>query len=77
MSITLHWFLPTSGDGRTIVERFHANRWLHGHGQVGYPQFDRVARSSKKAVVDRGAGSRAARVASTGKSSKTKCARLI
>ncbi|PRY32653.1 LLM class flavin-dependent oxidoreductase [Umezawaea tangerina] len=26
MSVTLHWFLPTSGDGRTIVERFHANR---------------------------------------------------
>lgn len=28
MSLTLHWFLPTSGDGRTIVERFHANRSL-------------------------------------------------
>ncbi len=26
MSVTLHWFLPTSGDGRTIVERFHAGR---------------------------------------------------
>ncbi|WP_158885800.1 LLM class flavin-dependent oxidoreductase [Amycolatopsis anabasis] len=26
MSVKLHWFLPTSGDGRTIVERFHANR---------------------------------------------------
>ncbi|MFE0020806.1 LLM class flavin-dependent oxidoreductase [Amycolatopsis sp. NPDC059021] len=26
MSVTLHWFLPTSGDGRTIVERFHANK---------------------------------------------------
>ncbi|GAA3022136.1 LLM class flavin-dependent oxidoreductase [Actinokineospora globicatena] len=26
MSITLHWFLPTSGDGRNVVERFHANR---------------------------------------------------
>jgi alkanesulfonate monooxygenase len=26
MSIRLHWFLPTSGDGRTIVERFHANK---------------------------------------------------
>jgi alkanesulfonate monooxygenase len=26
MPITLHWFLPTSGDSRTIVERFHANR---------------------------------------------------
>ncbi|TVT28326.1 LLM class flavin-dependent oxidoreductase [Amycolatopsis rhizosphaerae] len=26
MPVTLHWFLPTSGDGRTVVERFHANR---------------------------------------------------
>ncbi|MDT8912601.1 LLM class flavin-dependent oxidoreductase [Amycolatopsis sp. PS_44_ISF1] len=24
MSLKLHWFLPTGGDGRTIVERFHA-----------------------------------------------------
>ncbi|NIH80063.1 LLM class flavin-dependent oxidoreductase [Amycolatopsis viridis] len=28
MTITAHWFLPTSGDGRTVVERFHANRSL-------------------------------------------------
>jgi alkanesulfonate monooxygenase len=33
MSITLHWFLPTSGDGRTIVERFHANRSLGAPAQ--------------------------------------------
>ncbi|WP_424183460.1 LLM class flavin-dependent oxidoreductase [Actinokineospora sp. G85] len=26
MTATLHWFLPTAGDGRTIVERFHAER---------------------------------------------------
>ncbi|UKD57998.1 LLM class flavin-dependent oxidoreductase [Amycolatopsis sp. FU40] len=26
MSVKLHWFLPTTGDGRTIVERFHANK---------------------------------------------------
>ncbi|MCU1686512.1 MAG: alkanesulfonate monooxygenase [Amycolatopsis sp.] len=26
MGVKLHWFLPTTGDGRTIVERFHANR---------------------------------------------------
>ncbi|WP_134727449.1 LLM class flavin-dependent oxidoreductase [Amycolatopsis nivea] len=26
MSLKLHWFLPTTGDGRTIVERFHANK---------------------------------------------------
>ncbi|MBW4715649.1 LLM class flavin-dependent oxidoreductase [Saccharothrix obliqua] len=30
MSVVLHWFLPTSGDGRTVVERFHANRTLGG-----------------------------------------------
>ncbi|CCH35506.1 LLM class flavin-dependent oxidoreductase [Actinosynnema sp. NPDC047251] len=30
MSVVLHWFLPTSGDGRTVVERFHANRSLGG-----------------------------------------------
>jgi len=28
MSVTLHWFLPTTGDGRTIVERLHANLYL-------------------------------------------------
>jgi alkanesulfonate monooxygenase len=33
VSITLHWFLPTSGDGRTIVERFHANRSLGAPAQ--------------------------------------------
>ncbi|GGP80537.1 LLM class flavin-dependent oxidoreductase [Saccharothrix coeruleofusca] len=26
MSVVTHWFLPTSGDGRTVVERFHANK---------------------------------------------------
>jgi alkanesulfonate monooxygenase len=26
MSVKLHWFLPTTGDGRTIVERFHASK---------------------------------------------------
>jgi alkanesulfonate monooxygenase len=26
MTLRLHWFLPTSGDGRTIAERFHANK---------------------------------------------------
>ncbi|MET0189298.1 MAG: LLM class flavin-dependent oxidoreductase [Pseudonocardia sediminis] len=26
MSIVPHWFLPTSGDGRTIVGRYHAQR---------------------------------------------------
>ncbi|MGO1053991.1 LLM class flavin-dependent oxidoreductase [Crossiella sp. CA198] len=23
MSVTLHWFLPTAGDGRTVLDRFH------------------------------------------------------
>ncbi|NUT96883.1 MAG: LLM class flavin-dependent oxidoreductase [Saccharothrix sp.] len=30
MSVVLHWFLPTSGDGRTVVERFHANKTQGG-----------------------------------------------
>jgi alkanesulfonate monooxygenase len=25
MTVRLHWFLPTTGDGRTLVERFHAS----------------------------------------------------
>ena len=29
MTVTLHWFLPTSGDGRTVVEVFHRN-WSAG-----------------------------------------------
>ncbi|MBB5954517.1 alkanesulfonate monooxygenase [Saccharothrix tamanrassetensis] len=42
MSVVLHWFLPTSGDGRTVVERFHANRSLGGPAQRG-PDIDYLA----------------------------------
>ncbi len=28
MTVRLHWFLPTSCDGRTIVERFNADKSL-------------------------------------------------
>lgn len=42
MTLRLHWFLPTSGDGRTIVERFHANRSL-GPDAVRKPDIDYLA----------------------------------
>ncbi|KAA2260083.1 LLM class flavin-dependent oxidoreductase [Solihabitans fulvus] len=42
MSLTLHWFLPTSGDGRNVIERFHANKSLGGAAQRG-PDIDYLA----------------------------------
>lgn len=48
MSIRLHWFLPTSGDGRTIVERFHANRSL-GPGAPRDPDIDYLAQVARAA----------------------------
>ncbi len=33
MSIVPHWFLPTAGDGRTIVARRHADRGEAGQAQ--------------------------------------------
>ncbi|AOS63344.1 LLM class flavin-dependent oxidoreductase [Actinoalloteichus hymeniacidonis] len=48
MSITLHWFLPTSGDGRTIVERFHANRSL-GPSAQRTPDIDYLAQVARAA----------------------------
>lgn len=42
MTVHLHWFLPTTGDGRTIVERFHANRSL-GPETVRKPDIDYLA----------------------------------
>ncbi|ALG14255.1 LLM class flavin-dependent oxidoreductase [Kibdelosporangium phytohabitans] len=48
MSITLHWFLPTSGDGRTIVERFHANRSLGAPAQR-QPDIDYLAQVARAA----------------------------
>jgi alkanesulfonate monooxygenase len=50
MSVTLHWFLPTSGDGRGIVERFHANRSLGAPAERS-PDIDylgQVARAAEK-----------------------------
>jgi alkanesulfonate monooxygenase len=50
MSVTLHWFLPTSGDGRTIVERFHANKSL-GAAAQRQPDIDylgQVARAAEQ-----------------------------
>jgi alkanesulfonate monooxygenase len=48
MSVTLHWFLPTSGDGRTIVERFHANRSLGAPAQR-QPDIDYLAQIARAA----------------------------
>jgi alkanesulfonate monooxygenase len=48
MSVTLHWFLPTSGDGRTVVERFHANRSLGGPAQRE-PDIDYLAQIARAA----------------------------
>ncbi|MEU5261436.1 LLM class flavin-dependent oxidoreductase [Amycolatopsis sp. NPDC021455] len=48
MSIRLHWFLPTSGDGRTIVERFHANRSA-GPAAQRDPDLDYLAQVARAA----------------------------
>jgi len=50
MTISLHWFLPTSGDGRTIVERFHANK-SRGPAAGRQPDIDylsQVARAAER-----------------------------
>jgi alkanesulfonate monooxygenase len=48
MTLRLHWFLPTSGDGRTIVERFHANRSL-GPAAARQPDIDYLAQIARAA----------------------------
>ncbi|AXB44679.1 LLM class flavin-dependent oxidoreductase [Amycolatopsis albispora] len=48
MSVRLHWFLPTTGDGRTIVERFHANRSL-GPSAQRQPTIDYLAQVARAA----------------------------
>ncbi len=48
MSVVLHWFLPTSGDGRTVVERFHANRSL-GAAAARDPDIDYLAQVAQAA----------------------------
>lgn len=48
MSVRLHWFLPTTGDGRTIVERFHANRSLGPVAQRP-PDIDYLAQIARAA----------------------------
>ncbi|MFD4643637.1 LLM class flavin-dependent oxidoreductase [Lentzea sp. NPDC058436] len=48
MSITLHWFLPTSGDGRTVVEHFHANR-APAAGARRDPDIDYLAQIARTA----------------------------
>ena len=48
MTVHLHWFLPTSGDGRTIVERFHANKSL-GPTAARQPDIDYLAQIARAA----------------------------
>ena len=48
MSVKLHWFLPTSGDGRTIVERFHANK-SQGPSAQRDPDIDYLAQVARAA----------------------------
>ncbi|HYQ69566.1 LLM class flavin-dependent oxidoreductase [Actinophytocola sp.] len=48
MTVHLHWFLPTSGDGRTIVERFHANKSL-GPVASRPPDIDYLAQIARSA----------------------------
>ncbi|HEX8865914.1 MAG TPA: alkanesulfonate monooxygenase, partial [Lentzea sp.] len=48
MSVTLHWFLPTSGDGRTVVEHFHAQR-APSAGARRDPDIDYLAQIARTA----------------------------
>ncbi len=48
MTIHLHWFLPTSGDGRTIVEHFHANK-SRGPASARRPDIDYLAQIARAA----------------------------
>ncbi|HVW41766.1 MAG TPA: LLM class flavin-dependent oxidoreductase [Amycolatopsis sp.] len=47
MGVTLHWFLPTSGDGRLIVERFHAAQAVTGAQRE--PDIDYLAQIARAA----------------------------
>jgi alkanesulfonate monooxygenase len=51
MSVILHWFLPTSGDGRTVVERFHANR-TQGAAALRDPDIDYLAQIARAAEAN-------------------------
>ncbi|MEC3980903.1 LLM class flavin-dependent oxidoreductase [Amycolatopsis sp. H20-H5] len=48
MSVKPHWFLPTTGDGRTIVERFHANKSAGPTAQRA-PDLDYLAQVARAA----------------------------
>jgi alkanesulfonate monooxygenase len=48
MTIALHWFLPTSGDGRTTIEVFHRNR-AHGPSAGRQPDIDYLAQVARAA----------------------------
>jgi len=48
VTVTLHWFLPTSGDGRTVLEVFHRNR-AHGPAAGRQPDIDYLAQVERTA----------------------------
>ena len=48
MSVTLHWFLPTTGDGRTIVERFQGSSTIGSPAQRP-PDIDYLAQVARAA----------------------------
>ncbi|TDV55242.1 LLM class flavin-dependent oxidoreductase [Actinophytocola oryzae] len=48
MTVKLHWFLPTTGDGRTIVERFHADKSI-GPAAARKPDIDYLAQIARAA----------------------------
>lgn len=48
MTLRLHWFLPTTGDGRNIVERFHASK-SSGPAAARPPDIDYLAQVARAA----------------------------
>ncbi|RSN46338.1 alkanesulfonate monooxygenase [Amycolatopsis sp. WAC 04197] len=51
MTLKLHWFLPTTGDGRTIVEHFHASR-AAGASSAREPSLDYLAQVARAAEAN-------------------------
>ncbi|GGM47122.1 alkanesulfonate monooxygenase [Longimycelium tulufanense] len=48
MSIVLHWFLPTAGDGRTVLDRFHSSAEA-GTAALREPDLDYLAQIARAA----------------------------
>ncbi|SHE55104.1 LLM class flavin-dependent oxidoreductase [Streptoalloteichus hindustanus] len=48
MNVVLHWFLPTAGDGRTVLDRFHASAEA-GATALREPDIDYLAQIARAA----------------------------